>query len=104
MICLEDDGKGHIPDLIVDDRGDMTLIIHEGKKAEELFLKDGTVPDPTPTDNNEFKVLQTIIKHQLEGVDMDKWNKITNACMRVSEETSMIVHHMYTIKKTGTDH
>merc|ERR1712028_86745 len=33
-----DDGKGHGPDLIIDDGGDMTLLIHEGKKAEDLFL------------------------------------------------------------------
>ena len=33
LIYPEDDGKGHIPDLIVDDGGDMTLLIHEGKKT-----------------------------------------------------------------------
>jgi adenosylhomocysteinase len=50
----EDDGKGNGPDLIVDDGGDMTLLIHEGKKAEDLFLKDGTVPDPASTTNAEL--------------------------------------------------
>ena len=34
----------------------MTLLIHEGKKAEDEFLKDGTLPDPTSTDNAEFKI------------------------------------------------
>ena len=39
----------------------MTLLIHEGKKAEDEFLKDGTLPDPTSTNNAEFKIalLQT---------------------------------------------
>jgi adenosylhomocysteinase len=35
----EDDGKGHGMDIIVDDGGDLTLLIHEGKKAEDAFLK-----------------------------------------------------------------
>ena len=39
-----DDGKGLGPDIIVDDGGDMTLLIHEGYKAEEAFAKDGSVP------------------------------------------------------------
>merc|ERR1711982_77015 len=49
----EDDGKGHGMDIIVDDGGDMTLLIHEGKKAEDLYLKDGTPPTlPRPTTPN----------------------------------------------------
>jgi adenosylhomocysteinase len=39
-----DDGKGVGPDIIVDDGGDMTLLIHEGAKAEEAYAKDGTLP------------------------------------------------------------
>ena len=45
LIHPEDDGKGHRPDLIVDDGGDMTFLIHEGNNSEELFLKDGIIPD-----------------------------------------------------------
>ena len=82
----------------------MTLLIHEVKKAEELFLKDGTIPDPIPTNSVEFKIFQTIINFQLEGGDTDKWNKIVYTFMGVSEETSMVVRHMYTIEKTGTNH
>ena len=67
LVWPEDDGKGHRPDLIVDDGGDMTLLIHDGKKVGDLFLKDVTVPDPSSTDNSEFKIVQTIIKRQLEG-------------------------------------
>ncbi|KAL7534945.1 hypothetical protein ACHAWF_005005 [Thalassiosira exigua] len=40
----------------------MTLLIHEGKKAEVAFSKDGTLPDPSSTDNEEFKIVLTIIK------------------------------------------
>jgi len=98
----EDDGKGQGPDLIVDDGGDMTLLIHEGKKAEDLFLKDGTLPDPTSTDNAEFKIVLTIIKRLLEGGETDKWNKIASRCKGVSEETTTGVHRLYTMEKTGS--
>merc|ERR1711927_33229 len=43
------------PDLIVDDGGDATLLIHEGVKAEAAYKKDGSKPDPASTDNAEFK-------------------------------------------------
>ena len=72
----------------------MTLRIHEGKKSKYLFLKDGTIPDPRSMDNCEFKIVQTNIKHQLEGGETDKWNKIVKMCMGFSEETSTGVHHL----------
>ena len=98
----EDDGKGQGPDIIVDDGGDMTLLIHEGKKAEDAFLKDGTLPDPTSTDNEEFKIVLTIIKRLLEGGETDKWNKIASRCKGVSEETTTGVHRLYTMEKNGS--
>jgi adenosylhomocysteinase len=98
----EDDGKGQGPDLIVDDGGDMTLLIHEGKKAEDLFLKDGTLPDPSSTDNAEFKIVLSIIKRLLEAGETDKWNKIASRCMGVSEETTTGVHRLYMMEKQGT--
>merc|ERR1712087_887999 len=98
----EDDGKGQGPDLIVDDGGDMTLIIHEGKKAEDAFLKDGTLPDPSSTDNAEFKIVLTILKRLLEAGETDKWNKLATRCMGVSEETTTGVHRLYTMEKNET--
>jgi len=97
----DDDGKGHGMDIIVDDGGDMTLLIHEGKKAEDLFLKDGTLPDPSSTDNAEFKIVLTIIKRLLEAGETDKWNKMASRCMGVSEETTTGVHRLYTMEKEG---
>jgi len=98
----EDDGKGRGCDIIVDDGGDMTLLIHEGKKAEDLFLANGTLPDPSSTDNAEFKIVLTIIKRLLESGETDKWNKIAKRCKGVSEETTTGVHRLYTMEKTGT--
>ena len=59
MIWTEDDGKDHRPDLIVDYGVERTLLIHEGNKAEDPPLKDGTIPEPRSTDNAEFKIVQT---------------------------------------------
>ena len=78
----------------------MTLLIHESKNADELLLKDGTIPDPSSTENFEFKNVQTIIKSQLEGGETDKWNKIFNTCMGVSDKTPTGVNHLYTTEKT----
>ena len=104
LIYPEDYGKGHIPDLIVDDGGNMNIFIHEDNKVENLFLKDGTITNPRSTDNVYLKISQTTIKRQLEGGETDKWNKIVNMCMGVSEETFTGVHQLYTMEKTGTNH
>jgi adenosylhomocysteinase len=98
----EDDGKGNGMDIIVDDGGDMTLLIHEGKKAEDQFLKDGTLPDPDSTNNAEFKIVLSIIRRLLEAGETDKWNKIAKRCMGVSEETTTGVHRLYTMEKNGS--
>lgn len=64
--CTEralDWGPGGGPDLIVDDGGDATLLIHEGVKAEIAYAKDGTLPDPESTTNAEFKIVLTILRY-----------------------------------------
>jgi len=99
---LEADDKGDGMDMIVDDGGDMTLIIHEGKKAEDLFKANGTLPDPESTTNAEFKIVLTIIRRLLESGVTDKWNKIATRCMGVSEETTTGVHRLYAMEKAGS--
>jgi adenosylhomocysteinase len=98
----EDDAKGDGMDMIVDDGGDMTLLIHEGKKAEDLFNANGTLPDPESTTNAEFKIVLSIIKRLLESGVTDKWNKIAKRCVGVSEETTTGVHRLYAMEKAGT--
>ena len=51
FIWPEDDGKVHRPDLFFDYVGDMTLLAHEGKKADEFFPKYFTIPYPSSTEN-----------------------------------------------------
>ena len=82
----------------------MNILIHEGRKAENLFLKGGNIPEPSSTENAEFKIVQTIIKRQIEGRETDKCNKIVNTCMGFSEETFMGVHDLYIMEKTDTNH
>ena len=86
LMWPEDYFKGHRPDLIVYDGGDVTLLTHEGNKSEDLFLEDGTIPETSSTDNSEFNIVQTIIKRQLEGGETDERNKIVYTCMGLSEE------------------
>jgi len=43
------------PDILVDDGGDATLLIHEGVKAEKEYAKTKKLPDPTSTDNAEYQ-------------------------------------------------
>jgi adenosylhomocysteinase len=95
-----DDGKGHGPDIIVDDGGDMTLLIHEGYKAEEAFAKDGTLPDPETATNEELKIVLTIVKREL-AKDPKKWHSIAARCKGVSEETTTGVHRLYQMEKAG---
>lgn len=70
--CLEwGDGGG--PDLIVDDGGDATLLIHEGFKAEEEYEKTGKLPDPASTDNAEFQLVLGLIRDSIK-VDPKKYS------------------------------
>eukprot|EP00339_Tiarina_fusa_P004950 CAMPEP_0117012938 /NCGR_PEP_ID=MMETSP0472-20121206/10771_1 /TAXON_ID=693140 ORGANISM="Tiarina fusus, Strain LIS" /NCGR_SAMPLE_ID=MMETSP0472 /ASSEMBLY_ACC=CAM_ASM_000603 /LENGTH=485 /DNA_ID=CAMNT_0004716113 /DNA_START=17 /DNA_END=1474 /DNA_ORIENTATION=- len=94
-----DDGKGTGPDIIVDDGGDMTLLIHEGVKAEEAFEKDGTEPDPSKADNEEFRIVLSIIQRGLKE-DPKQWRRLAERCVGVSEETTTGVHRLYKMAET----
>jgi len=93
--------EGSGPNMIVDDGGDATLLIHEGFKWEESFAKDGIFPDPATTDNDEFKCVLGIIRDSLK-VDARKWTKMGEGVKGVSEETTTGVHRLYEMAKNGT--
>lgn len=92
------DGEG--ADLLVDDGGDATLLIHEGVKAEAAFAKDGTLPDPESTDNPEFKIVLQVIKDGL-AKDATKWTRMAERMVGVSEETTTGVKRLYDMQETG---
>ncbi|KNA25170.1 hypothetical protein SOVF_008950 [Spinacia oleracea] len=102
--CTEralDWGAAGGPDLIVDDGGDATLLIHEGVKAELEFEKNGTIPDPASTDNVEFQLVLGLIKESLK-VDPKRYHKMKERLVGVSEETTTGVKRLYQMQLNGT--
>jgi len=88
------------PDLLVDDGGDATLLIHEGTKAEAEYAKSGKLPDPNSTDNTEFKCILNLIKNSL-AKDPLKWTKMGKTVRGVSEETTTGVHRLKQMAAKG---
>jgi len=92
------DGEGC--DMIVDDGGDATLLIHEGVKAEKAFKENGTLPDLEGKEG-EFLVVLTVIKQLLEKGVTDKWTKYAERMVGVSEETTTGVHRLMQMANAG---
>jgi len=90
------------PNMIVDDGGDATLLIHEGVKAEAEFKKSGAIPDPASTDDGEFKIVLRLIAATLKAGLTDKWTKMAAGIHGVSEETTTGVHRLYQMAKSGS--
>ena len=90
------DGSG--PDLIVDDGGDATLLVH---KATE-FEKAGLVPEfDAESDSEEWGVILQTIRQQLAD-HPGRWRAIAKNMQGVSEETTTGVHRLYQMAKEGT--
>lgn len=92
------DGQG--PDMIVDDGGDATLLIHEGVKAELEYEKSKTLPDPSSTNNIEFQQILTIIKNKITS-HPTRWRDMAKRLIGVSEETTTGVHRLKDMAKKG---
>merc|ERR1712166_460680 len=87
-------------DLLVDDGGDATMLIHEGKEFEEKYAKDKSLPDPNSTTNPEFKCVLQLIKDSIP-VNPTKWSKMAKVVRGVSEETTTGVHRLKEMAKKG---
>ncbi|XP_039025460.1 adenosylhomocysteinase-like, partial [Hibiscus syriacus] len=94
-------GLGGGPDLIVDDGGDVTLLIHEGVKAEEEYNRSGKFPNPNETENAEFRIVLSIIKEGLL-VDPKRYIRMRDRLVGVSEETTTGVKRLYRMQANGT--
>lgn len=88
------------PNLIVDDGGDATLLIHEGVKAEAEFKKSGKLPDPDSTEDPEFKIVLNLLRNTLQK-EPQKWTKMAKGMHGVSEETTTGVHRLYSMAQSG---
>jgi len=89
------------PDMLVDDGGDATIMIHEGIKAEADFKKLGTLPDPSSTKNKELQIVLGLIKKRLEEGHHDMWTKLGEKFMGLSEETTTGVHRLEQMARKG---
>ncbi len=91
------DGSG--PNIIIDDGGDATLLIHRGCDFEEAFEATGKLPDIC-TDNAEVEVVDTLL-HRIHGETPSKWRNYVKDWQGVSEETTTGVHRLYKMMKEG---
>ena len=89
------------PQLIVDDGGDATMLIHLGKEAEDAFAADGSLPDPASTDVEEMQVILGLIRDRL-AEDPKYWTRMAEGVLGVSEETTTGVHRLYQRQEKGT--
>lgn len=87
------EGKG--PQLIVDDGGDATMMVHKGFAAE----KDASVLDVTPSSTEEAIVLKTL--KAILAEDNKKWHRTLEELKGVSEETTTGVHRLYQMMERG---
>ena len=89
------DGSG--PDLIVDDGGDATLLVHKGLEYERA----GKLPAFAPqTDSEEWGVILQLLR-RIQREDPQQWERISPAVRGVSEETTTGVHRLYQMAKEG---
>src|SRR3954452_25586683 len=88
------DGSG--PNMILDDGGDATLLVHKGVE----FEKAGVVPDPSTTDNEEYAVILSVLQRSLTE-DATRWTNIANGIKGVTEETTTGVHRLYQMHERG---
>lgn len=86
-------GRG--PNLIVDDGGDATLLIHKGYAAED----DTSTLDYTASSHEEAVILDTLRKCLAE--DASKWHRLASEWRGVSEETTTGVHRLYQMQERG---
>src|SRR5262249_62300022 len=75
------DGEG--PNMILDDGGDATLLVHKGVE----FEKAGAVPDPASADSEEFRVVLETLQRSLES-DPQRWTGIAEGIKGVTDETT----------------
>src|SRR5918997_792949 len=84
------------PNMILDDGGDATLLVHKGAE----FERAGAVPDPESADSEEFRVVLTLLQRTL-GEDPQKWTRMGEGVQGVTEETTTGVHRLYEMQRPG---
>ncbi|MET8143575.1 adenosylhomocysteinase [Sphaerisporangium sp. NPDC005288] len=88
------DGTG--PNMILDDGGDATLLVHKGAEYE----KAGAVPSPAEEDPEEWKIILDLLRRTV--TDEGRWTTVAAGIKGVTEETTTGVHRLYEMFKAGT--
>ena len=89
------DGGG--PNMILDDGGDATLLVHRGAE----FERAGAVPEASADDPHEYTVILDVLRRSL-GEDAQRWTRIAEGIQGVTEETTTGVHRLYEMQRDGT--
>jgi adenosylhomocysteinase len=84
------------PNMILDDGGDATLLVHKGVE----FEKAGAVPDPSTADSEEFQYVLALLGRNLTE-DPQRWTSMANAIQGVTEETTTGVHRLVEMANKG---
>ncbi|QEC47744.1 adenosylhomocysteinase [Baekduia soli] len=87
---------GEGPNMILDDGGDATMLVHKGTE----FEKAGAVPDPAGAESEEFRVFLTLLQKSI-AQDPGKWTAIGEGILGVTEETTTGVHRLYELAQRG---
>jgi adenosylhomocysteinase len=95
QVLLWPDGQG--PNMILDDGGDATLLVHLGAQ----FEKAGAVPDTAPEDSEEYAVILDVLRRSLTE-DGNRWTRVAEGIRGVTEETTTGVHRLYEMRQKGT--
>ena len=93
-VLMWPDGAG--PNMILDDGGDATLLVHKGTEFEAA----GVVPSTDPTDSEEYAVILEVLRRSLTE-DPQRWTRIGQGIRGVTEETTTGVHRLYEMMKEG---
>ena len=88
---------GEGPNMILDDGGDATLLVHLGLQAE----KKGEAPDPATATSHEQKIIFDVLNASL-AESQDRWTEIAGGIKGVTEETTTGVHRLYEMMKEGS--
>jgi adenosylhomocysteinase len=84
------------PNMILDDGGDATLLVHKGVEFEAA----GAVPDPSTAESEEFAIILALLQRSL-GEDPQRWTNIAKNIKGVTEETTTGVHRLYEFARDG---
>jgi adenosylhomocysteinase len=87
--------NGQGPQLVVDDGGDVTLLLHKGYELEE-----GSDWVNTPSSSHEEKVIKDLLK-EIHAENPYRWHELVKEWRGVSEETTTGVHRLYKLQETG---